>query len=153
VITINILTALLAAVIAIITTYIAFQQLALARQKRDLELYDRRSRIFKATMEFIRRVLRDWEVTEDILDQFVRDTAETSFFFEKDVEDQIETLYVKGLDLLYAAKEKPASRGSSGTEAAHAPIRFQQDILVDWFAKQPKQTKDLFKPYLTKGVK
>ena len=52
-------------------------------------------------------MIRDWEVSQESLAQFVRDTAETPFFFEKDVEDYIETLYLKGLDLLYADKETP----------------------------------------------
>lgn len=91
-IVVNILTALLTPLIAVIAAYVAYQQLKLAREKHDLELYDRRSKIFKGTMEFIRRVLRSWEVTEDSLDQFVRDTAEASFFFDRDIEEFIEML-------------------------------------------------------------
>lgn len=51
-IVINILTALLTPLIAVIATYVAYQQLMLAREKHDLELYDRRSKIFNGTTSF-----------------------------------------------------------------------------------------------------
>jgi hypothetical protein len=147
----NIVTATLTAVVAVIATYVAYQQLALASEKRVLELYDRRSKIFKGTMEFIRRILRHWEVTEDSLDQFVRDTAETSFFFDTDIEEFIEMLRDKGGDLFYAVKERP--NPAPRVKPAQDSTVWNQDKLVDWFGRQPKHATDLFKPYLKIGTK
>ena len=77
------LQALLTPTIAVLTVVIAVAQYRLAKAKFRHELYERRSAVFKATMQFIAQVTSGGNAKLDELQTFLRDTSEAAFLFTK----------------------------------------------------------------------
>ena len=78
------LSALLTPVIAAIAVYIAYQQWRTNRRRLELDPYDRRLRIYQATIEYISAALSFHPTTEAIFG-FRRSTAEADFLFGPDI--------------------------------------------------------------------
>lgn len=77
--------ALLTPTIAVVTAYIAVQQYRMARAKKELELYDRRLRVYQNTHHIIDFVGRGNAVTLDKYGAWLDSVAEAEFLFGKEV--------------------------------------------------------------------
>ena len=93
------LVALLTPVIAAIAVYIAYQQWRTNRRKLALDLYDRRLRIYQATVEYISAVLSNLHPTLEVILKFRRSTAEVDFLFGQDIKKYLDELFEHGLAL------------------------------------------------------
>ena len=74
---VNILSALLGPIIAAVVAYIAIQQYRLEKFKIRQQLYERRSTIYKAVMEFLSRIVQNANIEYEHIYKFLRETAES----------------------------------------------------------------------------
>jgi hypothetical protein len=98
---VDIFSALLTPLIAIITTYIAVQQYRRERAKFRHELYDRRMAVYKAASNYLSVVIRSSsrdnpEEEEKAYKEFVMANAESQFLFDKDVQKFLAELQAGG---------------------------------------------------------
>jgi len=93
---IEILNALLTPTIAIVATYIAWQQWRVNKQKFDLERYDRRLRIYQEVRKIISIVLRDARVSYEELLKFRASVSEADFLFGPEIPIYIDEIYKRG---------------------------------------------------------
>lgn len=97
---VQILSALLTPLIAIITTYIAFQQYQTSRSRFRYELYDRRLVIYDAVIRFIYDNIGGTEpLSVQRLYQFKAETAQCFFLLGGDVYKLADEVYRKAVDL------------------------------------------------------
>jgi len=137
---IDILSALLTPLIAIIAVYIACQQYQTNKRKLDLDLYNKRSEVYKALTDFIASVLSG-KISEkepiSLLDKelikFQKDTSESYFFFGNDILRYLDEVYEEGLKLRTAYRYLSGKRlKNQEAEKLHA----QKDDLLKWFQDQ-----------------
>ena len=90
---------LLTPVIAIVATYIAYQQWQTNRKKLNLERYDRRPRVYEEVRKILSIILRDANAsTEDLL-KFRTSVSEADFLFGPEISEYIDQNYKRGLSL------------------------------------------------------
>ena len=90
---------LLTPVIAIVATYIAYQQWQTNRKKLNLERYDRRPRVYEEVRKILSIILRDANAsTEDLL-KFRTSVSEADFLFGPESSEYIDQNYKRGLSL------------------------------------------------------
>lgn len=85
--------------IGVIALRIHRQQAITNRLQFRLALFERRMKVFDATMDLIAAVLRDARVDLPRAFQFLRETREHELLFGPDVKEFIEELYHKAVDL------------------------------------------------------
>jgi len=140
---IQIFSALLTPLIAIVTTYIAIQQYRNNRAKLRHELYERRLNIYTATSKFLMLSKISDKPTLDDWGQFHVTTTESIFLFDRDV-----SAYLKKIDgegcrkafLLHRIRESTLEDGHKMT--------LEVRDLERWFEAQEKLLAEKFLPYL-----
>jgi uncharacterized membrane protein len=65
--------------------WIAWEQMQIARAKLKNDLYDRRFKVYDATMELLSHALTHGRVSDEALHKFALQTAESTFLFEEEV--------------------------------------------------------------------
>jgi len=147
---IKILQGLLTPVIALLAIYIAWQQWQVNERKYQLDLYERRLRVYQEVVAFLRRVLRDFkpEITE--LQAFAASTAEADFIFDPDIPAYLDEIYKRALALRSASNQyrdmfQPVPPGYD-----HKKIVDEMHEQEMWFTDQlgAGATKQKFKEYL-----
>ncbi len=141
------LSALLTPVIAAIAVYIAYQQWRTNRRRLELDLYDRRLRIYQATIECISAALSFHPTTEAIFG-FRRSTAEADFLFGPDIRRYLDELFKHGLALQRWAEEyrdrtQPLPPGYDHQKVVEG--KHEESL---WFAGQHDEALRRFKGYL-----
>ncbi|MGE5057585.1 MAG: hypothetical protein ACM3WP_25765 [Acidobacteriota bacterium] len=131
---VRVLAALLTPVIAVVTTYIAYQQYQTNRRQHRLALFEKRMAVFNSTMEFISSVLQLATVDAGQLFALLRETRDHEFLFGPEVKAFIDDVYSKGVEL--------QARDKIGGEQP----RFID--LMTWFAAQPPLAREKFRKYL-----
>ena len=131
---VDILSALLTPVIAIITTYIAIQQYRGTRLKLRHDLYDRRLLLYTAVGEFLAHIVSNASVDEAQLVPFLQKTRESYFLFGKNVTDYVTLLYNKGCALHCYDQQLHHSHNLSDEERTR--LAHEQGELMKWFAGQ-----------------
>jgi hypothetical protein len=97
---VQVLSALLTPLIAIITRYIAIQQYRTSRSKLRYELYDRRLAIYNAVIRFIYDNINETEpLTIQRLLQFKAETGQCFFLLGEDVYKLVDEVYRKAVEL------------------------------------------------------
>jgi len=91
--------ALLTPLIAVITTYIAWQQWKTSKQKLNLDRYDRRLRVYEEVRKILSIIFRDAKVSTDDLLKFRTSVSEADFLFGAEVPAYIDEIYRRGLNL------------------------------------------------------
>ncbi|MCK0509570.1 hypothetical protein [Aromatoleum buckelii] len=101
--------ALLTPVVAITTTYIAYQQYRIQRDERAMVLYDRRLAIFKVAMRVLDRVrVGDSLTTEDVF-SWASSVGEAPFLFGNEVQAVLDSMF--GVLYEFAVESEPVTRG------------------------------------------
>ena len=86
-------------IVGCIAAYIAYQQWQTNRRKLELDLYDRRLRLYQATTKYISMVLTDLKPKLEDLSEFRRATAEADFLFGPDIRAYLDELFEHGVEL------------------------------------------------------
>lgn len=134
----ELLQALLTPVIAVVTTYIAYQQYRIRRDERAMVLYDRRLAIFKSAIGAIDRVRAGNAMTMDDVFSWASSMTEAPFLFGKEIQAVIDPLFGTLHD--YAAESEPVKSGKPySTACAEAALAVEA---LRW------PVTEAFSPYL-----
>jgi hypothetical protein len=146
---VEVFSALLAPVTAIVVVYIAYQQYRLSKLNTRRELYDRRLKVFRSTMQFISSVVMAAAVDVQRQQRFLYETAEADFLFGPEVRKYIHEVYRKGNEFRLAEHKMSGSRAADNQAAQKAADDWER--LTNWFAEQFDEARSLFKKYLSLG--
>ena len=146
--TVAILQALLTPVIAITTTYIAWQQWRTNRQKLNLEKYDRRLRIYQEVVKILQITMRDAKASPDDLLQFRTSVAEADFLFGKEIAMYIDEIYKRGINLWHWSRTYRDSTQEIPEGYDHKKVVDEMHKELIWFTEQIEPAKKKFKKYL-----
>ena len=144
------LNAALTPLIAIIATYIAYQQYRVNQNKLSHELYDRRLKVFKSVMAFYSEIMRQGTIRYPLLTQFYADSGEAEFLYGEEITSHIDTLYRKDIKLAYLNEQMYPSSGDPGLPVGDQRTQVSQEHsqLVGWFIDELPKTKVMFRKYL-----
>jgi hypothetical protein len=131
---VKVLSALLTPAIALVTTYIAWQQHNTNRRQLRLALFDRRLRVFDSTIKLIVTILRNAIVQLNELYSFLSETSQHEFLFGPDIGEYIDEVYGKAVQLeaQAAAQLTPQARTA----------------LLLWFSGQSDEARKKFGKYM-----
>jgi hypothetical protein len=133
---VRILAALLTPVIAIVATYIAFQQYQTNRRQHRLALFEKRMAVFTSTMNMIGAVVRAGRVENlEQLFKLIQETRDHEFLFGPEIGEYITEVYNKGVDLEGIDFEQHGDRESRAR-------------LLQWFRGQSATATEKFRKYL-----
>lgn len=129
--------------IGLIAAYIAYRQYVVARRKLNLDLFDRRLKVFEGLMEFLKTVVGAAAVTPEDLQAFVVSRATARFLFGQDVIDYLTTIHEKAVRFRLTN-----SQIAAGPPPLTAVINENADLL-NWLAQQLEGAAAMFEPYLS----
>lgn len=143
---IQLLSALLTPVIAVVTTYIAIQQYRTSRLKFKLELFEKRYAIYQGVKNFILSAVHAANLSNDDFFKFNEETQDAFFLFDERVDRYIDELRSKGARLRYvnerlSDQSLPIGEERSKLAEEHAELNI-------WFGNQLFESKQVFKKHL-----
>jgi hypothetical protein len=141
--------ALLTPLIAIITTFIAFQQWRTNQQKLILDLYDRRMKIYQEVKNILIIIERDATASREELWSFYRSVSEADFLFGSEIRQYIDEIYQRGFKLHTSCKKYRDHTQNIPEGYNHDEIVNTMDEELHWFMGQFEIAKDKFKKYLS----
>ena len=140
--------ALLTPLIAIVATYIAWQQWQTNRQKLNLERYERRLRVYEEVRKILSIILRDAKVnTEDLL-KFRTSVSEADFLLGPEITEYIDEIYKHGLNLWHWNQEYRDYTQEKPKGYDHKKIVDEMHKELTWLTEQFEPAKEKFKKYL-----
>jgi len=141
------LISLLTPLIAVIATYIAYQQWQIRKEHFQLELFDKRYKVYLSTKEFISKIIKHGYPSEDEILKFVEATNDSVFLFDEKLQNRLNLYLNRGEDLYYL-NIRIALTESSSNEAENKISADKESELQEWFQKEFKQLSALFYKYL-----
>jgi hypothetical protein len=133
----QVMSALLTPLIALIAVYIAWQQHLTNSRQLKLALYDRRVAVFNSTMELIGLVVKKARIDEiSALVKFLVDTREHEFLFDSDIKEYLQALSKKAADLYGRNPVQPELAG-------------EYTELLKWFIGQSEEAIAKFGKYMS----
>lgn len=147
------LSAGLTPLIAILATYIAFQQYKVNHHSLRNQLYKRRYRVFKATMSYLAEIMREGKTDFRRVAQFYAETSEAEFLFTQRILDHLEALYQKGISLEKLGERLYPSDGSNGLPVGdeRSKVAREKTEIFRWFHRQLSETRRLFRDEMKVG--
>jgi hypothetical protein len=143
---IQLLSALLTPVIALVTTYIAIQQYRTSRLKFKLELFEKRYAIYQGVKKFILSAVREANLSNDDFFNLNEETQDAFFLFDERVDKYTDELRSKGARLKYLNERLSDQSVSIGEE--RSKLAEEDAELNTWFGNQLSESKQVFKKYL-----
>lgn len=140
---IDILSALLTPTIAVLGSFIAWQQWRVNQLRLMHELFDRRYKQFEPTRDFLGTIMTHGRVSPDEEFKWIQATRGSRFLFNNHIAEYFEELFRKSSDLqtLHAVLEN-----LEGDDRAKNLQRQQE--LKDWFMTELRNLERRFTPYL-----
>ena len=145
---IEISTALLTPLIAIVATYIAWQQSATNKQKLKLEKYDRRLHVYEEVIKILSIILRDANASREDLLIFRTSVSEADFLFESEIMEYIDEIYKRGLNLGRWNQEYRDYNQEYLEGYDHKKVVDEIHKESIWFSEQFDSAKEKFRKYL-----
>ena len=111
---IELFSAALTPIIAVLATYIAYQQWRTNKTRLDLELYDRRLAVYKAVDAFYGEVAKFGTAKYPSVFELRYSTAEARFLFPLEIDKHLADVYAKAMRIaalreqIYQARESQA---------------------------------------------
>lgn len=140
---IQILSALLTPIIAIITTYIAIQQYRHNKAKLRHELYDKRFAIHMAMHEFILAGRSSKRMTQKVITTYLNAINPGLFLVDEELSDFLRLLWRKG-----KRKHFLEERKLHGPPEEESSINVELVEIERWFDEHRNDGTQLFKKYL-----
>lgn len=140
--------ALLTPLIAVVATYIAWQQWRTNRQKLMLDRYDRRLRIYEQVQRILSLIVRDAKASYDDLLQFRISVSEADFLFGPEIANYIDEIYQRGVKLQYWNGEYRDSTQPKPEGYDDQRVVDGMHTELEWLSGQFEPTKRKFKQYL-----
>jgi hypothetical protein len=142
---VQILSAALAPITAIVAISLAWRQHRLESVKFRHQLYERRLAIFNSTMQLLAIVMRDADVQMADLLKFLQETNQSYFLLGKDIADYLDEIYKKGVEL--RGQEKRL-HNTNLAEGERTRLADQNVELLNWFGRQLLVAREKFAPHL-----
>ena len=145
---IDVFSALLTPLIAIIATYIAYQQYNVSELTLKKELYDRRIKIYAVFESYFNEIMQGGgQIQPDRVAKFYSEAIESEFLFNSQVVDKVKELYEKGIKLSYLYKKIRSFNSNQDNiqPEERACISKEHLELLRWFDQQAKETRSLLK--------
>jgi len=139
---------LLTPLIAIVATYIAWQQWKTNRQKLNLERYDRRLRTYEEVRKILSIIFRDANATTEDLLKFRTSVSEADFLFGPEIPEYIDEIYKRGLSLWRWNQEYRDGKQGMAEGYDHKKVVGEKHKELDWLVSQFEPAKEKFKKYL-----
>jgi hypothetical protein len=139
---------LLTPVIAVVATYIAYQQWQTNQQKLILDRYDRRLRIYEEVRRILSIILRDANASTDDLLKFRTSVSEADFLFGPEIPAYIDEIYKRGLNLWRWNEEYHDYRQEKPPGYDHNKVVEEKHKELKWLTEQFEPAKQKFKKYL-----
>jgi len=137
---------LLAPVIAVIATYIAWQQWKANAQKLKLDLYQQRFRVFEAVRDILGMMYTT--VSDDKkLFELLSKTRGAEFLFGSEIKDYVENVYQHALQLSDTHKRLDAILQTAPPEV-RKPLADAEQAEVAWAFAETREIADKFNKYL-----
>jgi hypothetical protein len=146
---IDTLQALLTPTIAIVTTYIAWQQWQGNKVTLRLERYERRLSVYRAVVKFITAVVTDSNFQTRAFFDLRSEAAEADFLFNSEIPGYIEELVDRAVKLTTANKQYRDSTQQPTPGYDHSAVVNAMHEQNMWFAIQLPVAKLKFKSYLS----
>ncbi len=143
---IELLSAALAPITAIVALGIAYRQYRLEQTKSRHELYEKRLAIFNSTMKILSIVMRDADVRTSDLFQFLQETNQSYFLLGKEISDYITEIYKKGIALHFQNEKLHHSNLPVGEERTR--LADENCGLLKWFGDQMLVAREKFVKHL-----
>jgi len=140
--------ALLTPLIAIVATYIAWQQWRTNQQKLNLERYDRRLRVYEEVRKILSIILRDAKAGTDDLLKFRTSVSEADFLFGPEIPAYIDEIYKRGLKLWRWNQEYRDYTQAKPDGYDHNKVVEEMHKELTWLAEQFEPAKEKFRKYL-----
>ncbi len=149
----DILKALLTPVIAVIATYIAYQQFKVNKRKFEFDRYERRVQIYREVRAILIRVQRDFNPEISELQTFITATAEADFLFGPEIPMYIDEIVKRGWTLRSAHSQYRDFTQPTPPGYDHQKVVSEIHEQETWFTEQitTGTAKDKFKQYLNFG--
>lgn len=145
---IEIFKALLTPVIAIIATYIAWQQWRTNQQKLNLERYGRRLHVYEEVRKILSIIVRDEKASTGDLLKFRTSVSEADFLFGPEIPKYIDEIYKRGLSLWRWNQEYRDCTQDKPEGYDHKKVVDEMRKQLTWLSEQFEPAKEKFKEYL-----
>lgn len=143
---IQLLSAALAPITAIVALSIAYSQYRLEKAKFRRDLYERRLTIFNSTLKLLSGVMRNANVEMNDLIQFLQETNQSYFLLGKDITDYLDEIYKKCVDLQYQNQKLHHSNLPIGEERNR--LAEKNTELLKWLTEQLLVAREKFSTHL-----
>lgn len=139
------LSALATPVIAVLGSWIAFQQWRTARDKLRLDLFEKRMAVYRSAKDALGALFTVDRLTAEDELKFLISISEAKWLFGPEIFEYLEkTLWAKFCDHgAFVGGLEGLEPGSHRTELVKGKAELRK-----WFYEQPKKLDDLFMPYL-----
>ena len=144
---VDFLAALLTPLLAIIATYIAYQQHRTNRLKVQSDLYERRLRIYEGLAELLAHVCAHADVGDEELRLFSQKTRESWFLFGAEIPKYLDTVFRSAVDVKTKCQLLNAPNMPVGPE--RTKLAEGRAELLKWFGDQFDVSRARFGRYLT----
>jgi hypothetical protein len=145
---VDILSALLTPLIAIVATYIAWQQWTTNKRRLNLDRYDRRLRIYEEIIKILSVIMRDAGASMDDLLKFRTSVSEADFLFGPEILEYIDQIYKRGLVLWRCNQEYKDYTQEKPEGYDHTKIVEEMHKELTWLVEQFEPAKRKFQKYL-----
>jgi|ERR1700675_1874868 len=132
------------AIISCVGLRIAWLQKHLQDIRLQIDLYDRRFRIYAAAKGLLVSVQADGSVKRTAFQVFVDQTSDAEFLFAPNVADYLKELRAKAIDSIRI--ETKLSNGLGQKE--HDRLAQEESEIATWFMDQFDILRDKFKPFM-----
>ena len=147
---IRIASALLTPLIAVVATYIAWQQWRTNQQRFVMDRYDRRIRIYEEVRKILGIVVRDGGATWDDLLAFWRAVSEADFLFKPEISAYITEIYQRGVRLDHLRRQyRDCTQQDAPPGYDHAKVVDETHKQMMWFSEQFDVAQKKFARYLS----
>ncbi len=145
---VSVFSALLTPLIAIIATYIAWQQWKANELKLRLERYEKRLRIYQELIRMLSLIMREADAKLEDLMTFRANTAEADFLFGPEIPKYLGEVFSRSLKLRTANIQYRHARQEEPPGYAHAKVVAESHEQLVWLTEQFSPAKEKFAKYL-----
>lgn len=139
---------LLTPLIAIVASYIAWQQWKTNKDKLRLDKYDRGLAIYKEVVRFISIGIREANYNNKELMSFKPNVSEADFLFGEEITKYIDELQERACKLSYWSGEYRDYSQPKPENYNHEKIVDEMHKELNWIVSQLPIARDIFKKYL-----
>jgi len=138
---------LLMLLIAVATSYVAYQLYRASSSRRKSELNIKRLKIYREVVRLLSVISREGDISREELLAFRSKTHESGFLFGKDVAEYVEEIYSRSLKLRSSNALLKEQNLPIGEERDKVTVENSKQMI--WLADQLPRLKQTFERYLT----